>query len=40
MGSISVVLAGVSLALIPVVILVFFAQRYLVEGIVMTGLKG
>lgn len=39
-GSISVVLAGVSLALIPVVILVFFAQRYLIEGIVMTGIKG
>lgn len=39
-GSISVVLAGVSLALVPVLIIFLLAQRYLIEGITMTGLKG
>lgn len=39
-GNIAVVLAGVSMSLIPMIILVIFAQRYLAQGIVMTGLKG
>jgi multiple sugar transport system permease protein len=39
-GSISVVLAGVVLSLIPVVIVYLFGQRYLMEGIMMGGLKG
>jgi multiple sugar transport system permease protein len=39
-GSISVVLAGVTLSLIPVVIVYLFGQRYLMEGIMMGGLKG
>jgi multiple sugar transport system permease protein len=39
-GSISVVLAGVVLSLIPVIIVYLFGQRYLMEGIMMGGLKG
>ena len=39
-GSISVVLAGVSLSLIPVVVVYLFGQRYLIEGIMVGGLKG
>ena len=39
-GSISVVLAGVSLSLIPVVLVYLFGQRYLIEGIMVGGLKG
>jgi multiple sugar transport system permease protein len=39
-GSISVVLAGVVLSLIPVLIVYLFGQRYLMEGIMMGGLKG
>jgi multiple sugar transport system permease protein len=38
-GSISVVLAGVTLSLIPVIIVYLFGQRYLIEGIMMGGLK-
>ena len=38
-GSISVVLAGVVLALIPVVLVYFLGQRYLIEGIMMGGIK-
>ncbi|MFD2614398.1 carbohydrate ABC transporter permease [Paenibacillus gansuensis] len=34
------IMAGSVLALIPTVILFFFAQRYFVEGIAMTGMKG
>jgi multiple sugar transport system permease protein len=36
----TLIMAGSVLALIPTVILFFFAQRYFVEGITMTGLKG
>ena len=39
-GSISVVLAGVMLSLIPVLIVYIFGQRYLIEGLTMGGLKG
>ncbi|HEU5104148.1 MAG TPA: carbohydrate ABC transporter permease [Roseiflexaceae bacterium] len=39
-GSISVVLAGVILSLIPVLIIFLFGQRYLIEGITMGGVKG
>lgn len=39
-GSISVVLAGVMLSLIPVLIIFLLGQRYLIEGITMGGLKG
>lgn len=39
-GSISVVLAGIVLSTIPVVIIYIFGQRYLIEGLMMGGLKG
>ncbi|MCU0513515.1 MAG: carbohydrate ABC transporter permease [Anaerolineae bacterium] len=39
-GSISVVLAGIVLSTIPVIIIYIFGQRYLVEGLMMGGLKG
>jgi len=38
-GSISVVLAGVTLSLIPVVLVYIIGQRYLIEGIMKGGLK-
>ena len=39
-GSVSVVLAGVVLSLIPVLLVYTVGQRYLIEGIAMGGLKG
>jgi multiple sugar transport system permease protein len=39
-GSISVVLAGVAMSLIPVMAVYAFGQRYLIEGIMMGGVKG
>jgi multiple sugar transport system permease protein len=39
-GSISVVLAGIVLSTIPVIVIYIFGQRYLVEGLMMGGLKG
>lgn len=39
-GSISVVLAGIVLSTIPVIIIYILGQRYLVEGLMMGGLKG
>ncbi|MGH2562845.1 MAG: carbohydrate ABC transporter permease [Thermomicrobiales bacterium] len=39
-GSISVVLAGVVVSLLPVLAIYLIGQRYLVEGIMMGGLKG
>lgn len=39
-GSISVVLAGVVVSLLPVLLVYLIGQRYLVEGIMMGGLKG
>jgi multiple sugar transport system permease protein len=39
-GSVSVVLAGIVIALLPVVMVFVLAQRYLIEGIAMTGIKG
>jgi multiple sugar transport system permease protein len=38
-GSISVVLAGIVLSMIPVLLVYLFGQRYLIEGIMMGGLK-
>ncbi|MEZ4865476.1 MAG: carbohydrate ABC transporter permease [Caldilineaceae bacterium] len=38
-GSISVVLAGIVLSMIPVMVVYLFGQRYLIEGIMMGGLK-
>jgi multiple sugar transport system permease protein len=39
-GSIAIVLAGVVLSLIPVLVLYVFAQKYLIEGITVGGVKG
>jgi multiple sugar transport system permease protein len=39
-GSVAVTLAGVTIALVPVVLVFVLAQRYLIEGIALTGLKG
>lgn len=39
-GSIALVVAGVSIALVPVLIVFLLMQRYLIEGIALTGLKG
>ena len=39
-GSISVVLAGVLVSLLPVLVIYLIGQRYLVEGLMVGGLKG
>jgi multiple sugar transport system permease protein len=39
-GSVSVVMAGVILSLIPVLLVYIVGQRYLIEGIAMGGVKG
>lgn len=39
-GSVSVIVAGVTLAVLPILVAFVFAQRYLVEGITLTGMKG
>ena len=39
-GSISIVLAGVALSILPILLVFLFAQRFLIEGITLTGLKG
>jgi multiple sugar transport system permease protein len=39
-GSVSVVLAGVVLSLVPVLVVYAVGQRYLIEGIALGGLKG
>ncbi|MGH2389492.1 MAG: carbohydrate ABC transporter permease [Chloroflexota bacterium] len=39
-GSPAVVMAGVCLALVPVFVVFLIGQRYLIEGITLTGLKG
>ena len=39
-GNPSVVMAAVALAVLPVLILFLFAQRYFIEGVTMSGIKG
>lgn len=39
-GSVSVVMAGVVLSLLPVLLIYIVGQRYLVEGLMVGGLKG
>lgn len=39
-GELSIVLAGVVMSMIPMLVIVIFAQRYLIEGIILTGTKG
>lgn len=33
-------MAAAAVMILPVVLLFFFAQRYFIKGIVMTGIKG
>ncbi len=39
-GNIAIVAAGIMMATVPVVVVLMTMQRYLIEGIAMTGLKG
>lgn len=39
-GNVGAIMAGISMAVVPVLVLFVFAQRYLIEGITLTGLKG
>jgi ABC-type glycerol-3-phosphate transport system permease component len=39
-ASMSLMMAGAILMVLPVLLLFFFAQRYFIEGITMTGIKG
>jgi multiple sugar transport system permease protein len=39
-SSVAIILAGVVLALLPTLLLYIFSQRYLVEGIASSGIKG
>jgi multiple sugar transport system permease protein len=39
-GNVAAITAGITLAILPVLLLFLFAQRYLIEGITLTGLKG
>jgi len=39
-GNASIILAGITIAFLPVLIAFLLAQRYLIEGITLTGLKG
>ncbi len=39
-GSLSIVLAGVVISMVPVLLIFVFAQRYVIEGIARTGVKG
>jgi len=39
-GDATEVMAGAAIAILPIFVVFLFAQRYIVEGIVMTGIKG
>ena len=39
-GNVAVIMAGVSMGILPVLIVFLLAQRYLIEGITLTGIKG
>jgi multiple sugar transport system permease protein len=39
-NSVAVVMAGVTMAMLPVVLVFVLAQRRLVEGVALTGIKG
>ena len=36
----NLLMAGSTIALLPILVVFFFAQRYFIEGITLTGLKG
>jgi multiple sugar transport system permease protein len=39
-GNVSVIMASVSLAVIPIMLIFFYAQKYIVEGLTSSGIKG
>lgn len=39
-GNLAAVMAGVTLAIVPVLLIFIFAQRFFIEGIAMSGIKG
>ncbi len=39
-GNVAAIMAGVSMAIIPVLVAFLLAQRFLIEGITLTGIKG
>jgi multiple sugar transport system permease protein len=39
-GNVAAIMAGVSMGILPVLIVFLIAQRYLIEGITLTGIKG
>ena len=40
MGNRAHVLAGIMISIFPVLLFFLFAQRFVIQGIAMTGLKG
>ncbi len=39
-GNVAAIMAGVSMGVLPVLLVFLFAQRYLIEGVTLTGIKG
>ncbi len=39
-GNVAAIMAGVSMGILPVLLVFLLAQRYLIEGITLTGIKG
>jgi multiple sugar transport system permease protein len=39
-GNVAAIMAGVSMGILPVLVVFLLAQRYLIEGITLTGIKG
>jgi multiple sugar transport system permease protein len=39
-GNVAAIMAGVSMGILPVLVVFLIAQRYLIEGITLTGIKG
>ena len=39
-GSMSMMMAGSLMMTVPVIIIFFFAQKYFIQGITLTGMKG
>lgn len=39
-GNVAAIMAGVSMGIVPVLLVFLLAQRYLIEGITLTGIKG
>jgi multiple sugar transport system permease protein len=39
-GSMSMMMAGSLLMTLPVIVIFFFAQKYFIQGVTLTGMKG